>query len=140
MTEAQEMDPTRPIQYQASPTPCDSVEPLRSHSKLGLGSLLIALGLPLLFLIVFAIMILLASQIQNAALTNFVVILIASFVGAVGHLVGLILGIVGTFRKTNKKLLPVLGIIFNGIPMLVATVVCLLFVAFLINPFPLGPK
>ena len=113
---------------------------VRRHSKLGVASLLIALGLPLLFLVVFAIMILLQGQIQNAAFTNFVVMLGASFVGTIGHLVGLVVGVVGALRKENKKLLSVLGIIFNSVPMLFAAIVSIVFVAFLIHPFPLGPK
>lgn len=39
------------------------------------------------------------------------------------HFAGLVLGIVGAFTKNSKKAFPALGIILNGLPLLIAAVV-----------------
>lgn len=129
-----------PLQQPETAVAQDQSPPLRKHSKLGLSSLLIALGLPLVLLALIMILFLLQVGIANEGFTYFVVILGASIIGGFGHLIGVVLGIAAASRKQNKKLLPTLGIIFNSVPMLLAAIVCILFAAFLIHPFPLGPK
>jgi len=113
---------------------------VRTHSKAGLASLLIALLFPLLMCSIFLIVLVLQLQIENEAFTYFLMILSGSIAAVIAHLSGLIMGFVGVRNKQRKKLLSVLGIIFNTLPLLLAGVICILFVAFLIHPFPLGPK
>ena len=113
---------------------------IRTHSKAGLVSLLIALLFPLLTCSIFLIVLVLQLQIENEAFTYFLMILSGSIAAIIAHLGGLIMGVVGVRNKQRKKLLSVLGIIFNTLPLLLAAVICILFVAFLIHPFPLGPK
>ena len=110
------------------------------HSKLGLTSLLIALLCPLLMGLLFLVLLLLQVRIENEAFTYFLLMLSGSIAGIVAHLLGVIMAIVGLRRPADKKVLSVLGIIFNAIPLILAAVVCVLFVVFLLNPFPLGPK
>jgi ABC-type dipeptide/oligopeptide/nickel transport system permease component len=112
----------------------------RTHSKAGLISLLIALLFPLLMGSIFLIVLVLQLQIENEAFTYFLMILSGSIAAVIAHLSGLIMGVVGVRNKQRKKLLSVLGIVFNTLPLLLAAVICILFVAFLIHPFPLGPK
>ena len=113
---------------------------VRTHSRLGLVSLLIAILFPLLMWAIVLILLLLQVRIENEAFTYFLMILAASISGVIAHLTGLVLGIVGARNRARKKLLSVLGIIFNTIPLIFAIMVCIIFVAFLIHPFPLGPK
>lgn len=114
--------------------------PVRRHSRLGVTSLLLALGFPFLCLIIFVAMMIVSDQIENGAFVGFVTILVASIAAVAVHLTGVILGIAGAYKKDSRKLFPVLGIVFNGVPLLLSAIVCILFVAFLIHPFPLGPK
>lgn len=79
-------------------------------------------------------------RIDNEAFTYFLMILGGSAAGVVAHIVGPSLGIAGARRKQNKKLVSVLGIVFNAMPLLLAVIICILLVAFLLHPFPLGPK
>jgi len=102
--------------------------------------LLLALGFPFLCLIIFVAMMIVSDQIENGAFVGFVTILVASIAAVAVHLTGVILGIAGAYKKDSRKLFPVLGIVFNGVPLLLSAIVCILFVAFLIHPFPLGPK
>lgn len=111
-----------------------------THSKFGLASLLIAVLFPLLMWLTFLILLVLQVRIENEAFTYFLMILAGSITGVLAHVAGLVLGIAGVRRKQNKKLLSVLGIILNVIPLVFAAIVGILFVAFLIHPFPLGPK
>ena len=122
------------------PVPAEASAPVRRHSRLGVTSLLLALGFPFLCLIIFVVMLIVSGQIENGAFVGFVTILAASIAAVVVHLTGVILGIAGAYKKDSKKLFPVLGIVFNGVPLLLSAIVCILFVAFLIHPFPLGPK
>ena len=111
-----------------------------THSGLGLASLMIALLFPLLMGSIFLVLLLLQLRIENEAFTYFLMILSGSIAGIIAHLLGLIMGVAGVRRKQNKKVFSVLGIVLNAIPLLGAVIVCILFVAFLIHPFPLGPK
>lgn len=113
---------------------------VRAHSKAGLASLLIALLFPLLMWSIVLILLVLQVQIESEGFTYFLMILSGSIAAVIAHLGGLIMGVVGVRNKQRKKLLSVLGIIFNTLPLLLAAVICILFVAFLIHPFPLGPK
>ena len=112
----------------------------KTHSQLGLVSLLIALGFPFLMLLLFVILVLLQVRIENEAFTYFLMILGGAVAGTIAHLVGVTMAIAGARKRKNKKLLPVLGIIFNAIPLLSALIICIFSVAFLLHPFPLGPK
>ena len=130
------MDPTAPIQHFATGEPGEA----KTHSHLGLASLLIALGFPFLMLLLFLMLVLLQVRIENEAFTYFLMILGGAVAGTIAHLVGVIMAIAGARKRGNKKLLSVLGIIFNAIPLLSAAIICILSVAFLLHPFPLGPK
>jgi hypothetical protein len=132
------MSASIPIENFAARTPAGV--PLKKQSKLGVLSLLIAIAFPFPMLIVSIVLVLLQDYIENGAFVGFVTILAASIAGFAVHLTGLILGIAGVSRKETKKLLPVLGILFNALPLALSLIVCILFVAFLIHPFPLGPK
>jgi ABC-type dipeptide/oligopeptide/nickel transport system permease component len=129
------MNAAIPVESRASDVGC-----VRTHSKAGLVSLLIALLFPLLMCSILLIVLVLQLQIENEAFTYFLMVLSGSIAAIIAHLSGLIMGVVGVRNKQRKKLLSVLGIIFNTLPLLLAVVICLLFVAFLIHPFPLGPK
>jgi ABC-type dipeptide/oligopeptide/nickel transport system permease component len=129
------MNAAIPVESRAS-----DVGYVRTHSKAGLVSLLIALLFPLLMCSILLIVLVLQLQIENEAFTYFLMVLSGSIAAIIAHLSGLIMGVVGVRNKQRKKLLSVLGIIFNTLPLLLAVVICLLFVAFLIHPFPLGPK
>ena len=134
------MNAAIPLQHPAPAAVDDQVRLVRKQSNLGIASFLIALGLPLLVLALLAILFVLQGRIENEAFTDSIVIIGASIAGFIGHLVGLTLGVAGALQKQRKRLLAVLGIVFNSVPMLLAATVCILFVAFLIHPFPLGPK
>jgi hypothetical protein len=114
--------------------------PIKRHSKLGLTSLLIAIAFPVLYVIIFVVLALLQDHIENGAFVGFVTILAVAIAGVAAHLTGLIMGIAGASRPETKKLLAVLGIAFNALPLVLSSIVSILFVAFLIHPFPLGPK
>jgi hypothetical protein len=116
------------------------VETVRTHSQAGLVSLLIALLFPLLMWSLFFILLVLQVRIENEAFTYFLMILGGSISGIVAHLTGLVFGIAGARNRARKKLLSVLGIVFNSIPLVFAAIVGVIIVAFMIHPFPLGPK
>jgi hypothetical protein len=113
---------------------------VQTHSRAGLASLLIALLFPLLMGSIFLIVLALQVQIESEGFTYFLMILGGSIAAVIAHLSGLIMGVVGVRNKQRKKLLSLLGIIFNTLPLLLAAVICIVLVAFLIHPFPLGPK
>ena len=118
----------------------DNPDHVRSHSKAGLVSLLIALLFPLVMWSIFLILLVLQIRIENEAFTYFLMILTGSISGVAAHVTGVALGIVGVRNRGRKKLLPVLGIVFNTIPLVFAAIICVVIVAFMIHPFPLGPK
>ena len=114
--------------------------PVKRHSKLGLLSVLIAVGFPFSVIMVLVILLILQDHIENWAFVAFVAILAASIAGVAAHLTGLIIGIAGVARKETRKVLSVLGIVFNAMPLVLSSIACILFLAFLLHPFPLGPK
>ena len=46
--------------------------------------------------------------------------------GALGWLLTALLGIAGAFQKQRKKLFPILGIVLNGLLVLIAAIICIL--------------
>ena len=112
----------------------------QSHSKAGLVSLLIAILFPILMWSIFFLLLMLQVRIENEAFTYFLMILGGSISAVIAHITGLVFGIAGARSRERKKLLSILGIILNSVPLIFAAVVCVVFVAFLIHPFALGPK
>ncbi len=94
----------------------------RRHPKIGVISLSLAIANGLITLLILVGSFIpedgtYAEQRVDKALFVFALIIAPIF-----HLVGLALGIGGAFMKNAKKVFPVLGIIFNGLPLVIAAV------------------
>ena len=92
----------------------------KRHSKLGIASIIIGVGLPL-FVVVLAISFFVSGDPYKPKtdFTNVLnkffstVLLIVGLLAPPLHLTGLIFGLIGVFSKQNKKLFSIIGIILN---------------------------
>lgn len=103
---------------------------VRKNSRAGIASFLIAIGTPLLIVSLFIFSIPLDTflngyQRQNL---NFTLGLAVIFVPPLSHLIGLILGIVGVRRAKGKKVFSILGIILNGLFLLLGIVLVVMII------------
>lgn len=104
------------------------------HSGLGIASFLIGIGMPLLIAGLFIFSISLDTFLNGYQRRDFNLILglLVIFTPPFGHLIGLVLGIVGARQPNSKKLFPILGIIFNGLFLLLglALVIIMILIVF----------
>jgi hypothetical protein len=98
----------------AIPTFPDQQPPLRQHSKLGVASFVMALSIPVLLTVLVILALMLGTDTKAAPGWYSVwAFMICGLLAPLGHLVGVILGIVDALRKGSKRLFPVLGITLN---------------------------
>src|SRR5207302_2799213 len=108
---------------------------VRKHSKLGIASFLVALGFPLLLLVLFVIPAVGYGRIDNQKDDEiFLIVIIFGGLGApIIHFVGLVIGIAGAFQKERKRLFAILGIVLNGILVLLLAISWILFFGWLVK-------
>jgi hypothetical protein len=101
----------------------------KSHSRLGIASVVIALMLPALLILFLVMGLLLGSKkgsVGNLFGLGFIII---SLVAPWLHLVGFVLGLIGWISKKTKKLFPAVGTILNAILGLSGLLIIYLFLA-----------
>ncbi len=87
---------------------------LLRHSKLGVASFVMALSIPVLLIVLVALALILGTDTKAAPGWYMVwAFMICGLLAPLGHLVGVILGIVDVRRKSSKKVFAVLGITLN---------------------------
>ena len=108
---------------------------LPSHSKLGIASFLIALAFPSLLLLLLAIPAVGYGRIDNQKDDEIflIVIMFGGLGGPIIHFVGLVIGIAGAFQKERKRRFAILGIVLNGILVLLLAISWILFFGWLIK-------
>ena len=137
------MNAAIPHQYWSSPAPQYQSASVRKHSKRGIASFLFALCGLLLLLVLWAIGAVLEGRFDDAV--RFEVLwgrmtnreefdfLLGAF-GGLGVLIvyfaGLVIGIAGAFQKERKKLFTILGIVLNGILLLLVAIPWILLLLF----------
>jgi hypothetical protein len=99
----------------------------RKSSTLGVSSFWMALGFPLLLLVLFAISLAMEGRVDHEKVSKFDWFTICCLIigGPIVHFVGLVLGIAGAFQKERKRVFAVLGIIFNGLFVIAAAIICI---------------
>jgi hypothetical protein len=100
----------------------------KRHSRLGIASIIIGLSLPVL-LVVFIIIAAMTDAKKGTTGNDiigvlFLIMLSFPFL----HMLALIFGLIGTFSKKTKKLLPISGAVINGFLLLLVVV----FIVFII--------
>lgn len=99
----------------------DSVSPLR-HSKLGLVSTGFAIIATIVWFFPLVISLIFKAG-ESGNLFSFVNFIVVPAL----YLTGLILGVVGAFRKGSKKLFVIIGIIYNSICLIILAALLLMF-------------
>lgn len=107
-------------------TASDDLSKKRKHSKVGLISFGLAIITGIAALVIFIISLIPESGTYAAQRFDKILFAFALIAAPILHLTGLILGIVGAFQKDFKKLFPILGIIFNALPLAIAAVIWIL--------------
>jgi len=87
-----------------------------------------AIGFPLVLLLLFAISLALEGRIDHEKVSKFDWFTVCCLIigGPIIHFVGLVLGIAGVFQKERKRLFAVLGIVLNGLLVISAGIICIL--------------
>lgn len=101
----------------------------KNHSRLGVASFVIGVVLPILMTIFIISGFFLDTKRNSVGSDVLSVIFVISLTFPILHLVGLILGIIGLFVKTKKRLFAVIGTILNAVLLLVG--IGLVYLAFL---------
>src|SRR5437870_3438356 len=129
------MNTAMPLQHPAPSVHGYSSSPVRKHSKPGIASFLIALGFPLLLVVLFVIPAIGYGRIDNQTDDEIflIVIMFGGLGGPIVHFAGLVIGIVGAFQRERKRLFAILGIVLNGILMLLLGISWLLFFSWLMK-------
>jgi hypothetical protein len=111
--------------------PQSAPRPDRTTSKLGIASLALAVGFPFLLLVLLVISMILDGRVDYHYVKKLDLFLglLAIIGGPIVHFTALVLGIVGAFQKRNKKLFPILGIVFNGVLLLAAAIISIFFLS-----------
>ena len=101
--------------------------PARKFSKLGVTSFLMALGFPLVLLILFAISLAMEARVNHEKVSKFDWFTICCLIigGPIVHFVGLVLGIAGAFQEERKRVFAVVGIVLNGLFVIAAAIICI---------------
>ena len=137
------MNAAVPYQYSSSPGRQYPSSPVRRISKLGIASFLIALGFPFLLLLLVAILAVLSILqehghgpfFDNQVGDEILLVLIAfgGLGGPLVHFVGLGIGIGGAFQRERKRLFGILGIVLNGILLLLLAISWMVFFSWLMK-------
>lgn len=101
----------------------DNLAKQRNHPKIGLISFGLAIAIGFITLLILAISFILERGTYAEQRADKVLFVFALIAAPIFHLAGLVLGIIGAFKKDSKKLFPILGIIFNALPLVFAAVV-----------------
>lgn len=97
-----------------------------NHSKLGFVSTGLAITATIAWFFPLIISLILKNGAPAAGSEN--IFVLVSFISApVLHLTGLILGVAGAFKKDSKKLFVIIGIIYNGVCLIIVVGFLLLF-------------
>lgn len=101
---------------------------IRKSSRLGITSFLLAIGFPAFLVVLFVISLFMEGRVDPQKVGKFDWFTICCLLigGPIVHFVGLILGIAGAFQRERKRLFSVLGIVLNGLLVLVAATICIL--------------
>ena len=95
----------------------------RTHPKTGLISFGLAIGSGAITLLLLVVSFIPESGTYTEQRFNKILFVFALIMAPVFHLAGLTLGIIGAFSKNSKKVFPILGIIFNSLPLILAVAV-----------------
>jgi len=83
----------------------------------------LALGFPALIIVLLVISMVLEGRVDFVKQLDLWIALLTMIGGPIVHFTGLVLGIVGVFQKGRKKLLPILGVVLNGILLALAVII-----------------
>ena len=109
--------------------PAQSAASERKNSKLGMVSLWSALGSPGLVILLLVISMILDGRFEVVKQLDLSIALLTLIGGPIVHFTALVLGIVAVFQKDRKKLVPILGIVLNGIFLVLAVIMVLVFLS-----------
>lgn len=101
----------------------DSLAKKHGHPKSGLISFGLAIVVGLMTLVLFIVSFIPEDGTYAEQRADRILFVFAAIISPILHLTGLIFGIIGAFKKNFKKLFPVLGIIFNALPLILAAVI-----------------
>ena len=145
MAEEQRMNAAMPLQYPASDLPQYSSSPVRKHSNLGVASFLMALGGLFLLLALWATGAVIEdrfddvvrydviqgfSRMTHREEFDFLLVTLGGLGVLLVYFAGLVTGIAGAFQKERKRLFGILGMVLNGILLLLVAIPWLLFLLF----------
>jgi hypothetical protein len=99
----------------------------KNHPKVGAISFGLAIGTGVITFLLFVASLIPASNTYMAERFSAALMIFGLGVAPVLHLAGLILGVIGAFTKNSKKVFPILGIIFNLLPLIIAAILLVLF-------------
>jgi hypothetical protein len=101
----------------------------RKSSKPGIISLGLALGFPGLVILLLVISMILDGRVDFVKQLDLSIALLTMIGGPIVHFTALVLGIVAVFQKGRKKLLSILGIVLNGILLMLLVIIVLFFLS-----------
>ncbi|MEP6904297.1 MAG: hypothetical protein ABJA66_21450 [Actinomycetota bacterium] len=96
--------------------------PEKRHSRLGIASVVVGFGLPVLLVLFVLVIYLLESNKSPWANDIEQNLFIVSLLFPLVHLIALILALVGLFSKQTKNLFPIIGLVLNLILMIVGII------------------
>jgi hypothetical protein len=99
----------------------------KNHPKVGVISFGLAIGTGVVTFLLFIASLIPQSGTYMAQRLSTVLMIFGMGVAPLLHLSGLILGVIGAFRKNSRKVFPILGIIFNILPLIIAAILLVLF-------------
>jgi hypothetical protein len=107
-------------------TDSDDLANNRIHPKTGLISFGLAIVAGAITLLLFIISLIPEDGTYSEQRFNKIFLIFALAMAPILHFAGLGLGIIGAFTKNSKKVFPILGIIFNGLPVICVLVIWIL--------------
>jgi len=107
-------------------TDYDDLAKNRNHPKTGLISFGLAIVTGAITFLLFVVSFIPESGTYTEQRFNKIFLGFALGIAPILHLTGLIMGIVGAFTKNYRKVFPILGIIFNGLPVICAVIIWIL--------------
>ena len=101
----------------------DPLAKSRSNPKLGLISIGLAITNGFITLLIFAVSLIPEDGTYAEQRANRVLFVFALIIAPIFYLTGLVLGIIGAFMKNSQKLFPILGIVFNTLPLISVAII-----------------
>jgi ABC-type dipeptide/oligopeptide/nickel transport system permease component len=101
----------------------------KHHSRLGIASVIIGFGLPVLLVLFIIAGAFLGTRPGTTGNDIVVVLMLIALSFPLLHLIALVFGLVGIFSKKTKKLFPIIGTVVNGLLLVTGVLVIIFFAA-----------